>query len=155
MINVDFPHELDITKFADPTMEETTMNPTKYELYCLISHTGSQFGGHYIAQCQDDTNPGKWHYYNDQGTMSTNDHVEKDGAYILFYKRNESKETNPLPQLDFIQCQFCQLEYRTSLDLQKHHMSDCKEVEKCRKDLTNLKDLKNVNSLLNYFRFLN
>ena len=84
---VDFPDVLKLDKYTRPVDDQEEACSYEYKLYSTINHNGEQESGHYIAQCQDDTNPGHWHYYDEHETSSTHDHVEKENAYILFYKR--------------------------------------------------------------------
>ena len=81
---VDIPNILSLEKFRTCCNDQVC----SYELYSLITHQGDQQSGHYVAQCQDSTNRGFWHYYDEQEISSTSNHVRKEGAYILFYRKS-------------------------------------------------------------------
>ena len=76
---VDFPLNMKLEKAS-------------YNLYGVISHTGTQTSGHYTAQCEDETNPGTWHCYDDPDTRILDGGISKSGAYILFYRKNEERK---------------------------------------------------------------
>ena len=81
---VDFPMKMDV--------ESST-----YRLYAAINHIGSQSSGHYTAQCEDATNPGTWHCYDDKRTWQIpGTSVNKGGAYILFYQKETSTITKEI-----------------------------------------------------------
>jgi ubiquitin carboxyl-terminal hydrolase 4/11/15 len=57
----------------------------EYELYAVSNHYGSLGGGHYTAYAKND---GKWFDFNDSSVRGmSEDGVQGEGAYILFYKR--------------------------------------------------------------------
>ena len=59
---------------------------TKYRLYGVVNHYGSQHFGHYTAnvECAD----GTWADFNDSSVSpASKKDLVSDGAYILFYKR--------------------------------------------------------------------
>ena len=62
---------------------------TKYELYGVCNHHGSDLqGGHYTAYCRNPTD-GQWYNFDDVNTNNINEEeiVTKD-AYILFYQKS-------------------------------------------------------------------
>ena len=65
-------------------------NSMKYNLYAVSNHFGGQHGGHYTAYRK---NPdGKWYSFDDESVEEiTNPEKEiiNNGAYCLFYQRNE------------------------------------------------------------------
>ena len=65
----------------------------KYDLYGVIQHTGSLYGGHYIAHTKNFIN-NKWYEFNDANVIHIDDNeIEKElmsrDSYILFYKKKE------------------------------------------------------------------
>ena len=62
---------------------------TKYELYGVCNHHGTDLqGGHYTAYCRNPTD-GQWYNFDDVNTNNINEEeiVTKD-AYILFYQKS-------------------------------------------------------------------
>ena len=56
-----------------------------YSLYGIVSHSGSIYGGHYIAYCNYN---GTWRCFNDTMTRCVSwEHVKDQEAYILFYEK--------------------------------------------------------------------
>ena len=85
---VDFPVKgLDITEYVKGGAEGQSH---VYDLYGVVCHSGSLYGGHYTAYCY---NPvvGRWLDYNDSWVSGA---AEKDvvdaSAYILFYRRRDA-----------------------------------------------------------------
>ena len=84
---VDFPvTELDMSKYVlNGKSEESCI----YDLYAISNHSGSLYGGHYIAHCKNSVD-GKWYCFNDS---SANRSSEKglvcSSAYVLFYRRRD------------------------------------------------------------------
>jgi len=81
--NVNFPEELDLTKYVI----NTKLN-TKYELYGVICHIGpNHLNGYIVAYCRNRMDD-KWYLYNDSiVTLCENSYEYRDKMpYILFYK---------------------------------------------------------------------
>ena len=56
-----------------------------YSLYGIVSHSGSIYGGHYIAYCNYN---GTWRCFNDTMARCVSwEHVKDQEAYILFYEK--------------------------------------------------------------------
>ena len=56
-----------------------------YSLYGIVSHSGSIYGGHYIAYCNYN---GTWRCFNDTMTKRVSwERVKDQEAYILFYEK--------------------------------------------------------------------
>ncbi|CAF1482414.1 unnamed protein product [Adineta ricciae] len=84
---VEYPiQELDLSSFSPSSSEAI------YELFAIIKHTGSIYGGHYIAYAQHEAN-GKstWYEFNDSlvSSFCLKDHIVSKDAYLLFYSRRE------------------------------------------------------------------
>ncbi len=65
-----------------------------YDLFAVANHQGALHGGHYFAYCKND-NDNQWYTFND----STISDIEENNvcskyAYILFYKKRQSKYPN-------------------------------------------------------------
>ena len=74
-----------------------------YELYAFINHIGTTTGGHYTACCRDTINE-DWRHYNDSKvTQLSAENMERDNAYILFYKHTAATEEHPTPTGDAVQ----------------------------------------------------
>ena len=89
---VDYPmNGLDLSRFL-PSSEEAI-----YDLFAVSKHTGSIYGGHYIAYARYEINgKNNWHKFDDSYVSSfcwDNDIVSRD-AYLLFYiKRDTPKQS--------------------------------------------------------------
>ena len=57
-----------------------------YKLYAISHHSGSLYGGHYVA---DAIRQGKWHHFNDSCVSSGEPASSSSSAYVLFYARGE------------------------------------------------------------------
>ncbi len=82
---VDFPIDgLDMTRYVlDPHTGESTV----YDLYAISNHSGSLYGGHYIAHCKNSMD-GKWYCFNDSSVSKSSEAGLVDpSAYVLFYRR--------------------------------------------------------------------
>ena len=57
-----------------------------YDLYGVVNHHGSLYGGHYTAYCQNFLNK-RWYEFNDSrvSEISKNDIVSAY-SYVLFYR---------------------------------------------------------------------
>lgn len=87
---IDFPFDgFDLSPYM------TDMIETKGSIYDLVgvsNHSGSCYGGHYIAHCKNDIN-NKWYKFNDDHPSPVSDDKIKDdtdNAYILFYVKRSS-----------------------------------------------------------------
>ena len=59
---IDFPiNDLDMSKFV---LNSNSEDSNKYELYAVSNHSGSLYGGHYIANCKNSID-GNWYCFND------------------------------------------------------------------------------------------
>ena len=71
-------------KFNDTWILKDSKNTHTYSLYGIVSHSGSIYGGHYIAYCKykDD-----WRCFNDEWAYTVSwEQVKLQEAYILFYR---------------------------------------------------------------------
>jgi ubiquitin C-terminal hydrolase len=88
---VDYPIDgLDLSSFLSPGEEAV------YDLFAVIMHTGSIYGGHYISFARHETNGRSlWYKFDDSYVTSVYykaEIVSRD-AYLLFYiKRDKSKQ---------------------------------------------------------------
>lgn len=72
---INYPEEL--------TLIEQNTKKSKYELYCVINHSGILHGGHYYTICK---NNNKWYNLNDE-YINEVENYHSDNAYMLFYKK--------------------------------------------------------------------
>jgi len=82
---VDFPIEgLDMTQYVlDPHTGESNI----YDLYAISNHSGSLYGGHYIAHCQNSLDK-NWYCFNDSSVSKCGKgQLVCSSAYVLFYRR--------------------------------------------------------------------
>ena len=78
--HVDFPEILNLGDYS------ITSKACMYELYSVITHHGtSMASGHYKTQCQDTTNPGIWHEFDDDKSYGCD--LSKREAYIFSTRR--------------------------------------------------------------------
>lgn len=76
---VDFPiNDLEMKNYVSNKDNQET----KYDLFGVCHHFGNTGGGHYTASCR--TN-GTWYYFNDSVVNELKE-VDKNTAYILFYR---------------------------------------------------------------------
>ena len=69
----------------DSTVKGTNPHMFEYRLYGISSHSGSIYGGHYIAHVRHGV---KWYYASDSYTNPESlEHALGDEAYVLFYER--------------------------------------------------------------------
>ena len=69
------PHEDDLT--------------LQYDLYGMINHYGSLSFGHYISLVKN-LDENRWYQYDDSHrTFISEDSIQKEAAYILFYIRKD------------------------------------------------------------------
>jgi ubiquitin C-terminal hydrolase len=60
-----------------------------YDLYGVINHHGSLYGGHYTAYCLNFLDR-RWYEFNDSRVSQiAKGEVVSDYSYVLFYKRRE------------------------------------------------------------------
>jgi uncharacterized UBP type Zn finger protein len=63
--------------------------PIYYDLYGVVNHFGTMFGGHYIARCQN-FKDNSWYQFDDSRVSKINPNdVVDESAYVLFYKRRK------------------------------------------------------------------
>lgn len=94
---VDYPlNELnvDVLSCVDNNFESMKSSQANYDLYAVICHTGSLYGGHYTCftkyvTCSDLCNGNtEWYYFNDESFEKmepSEDH--RSDSYVLFYQR--------------------------------------------------------------------
>lgn len=70
----------------------------RYNLYALSCHTGILGGGHYVTYAKNPNN--KWYCYNDSSCKEvTEDQVDTNAAYILFYERQDLERGQFMPDI--------------------------------------------------------
>ena len=68
----------------------------RYDLYAVCNHYGSMTNGHYTAFCKNPVD-GNWYSYDDECVHSvTESQLVTNGAYLLFYVRQELVTHSPL-----------------------------------------------------------
>ena len=84
----NFPINLDIKKYV-----EDKLNGTKYELICILSHSGNKNNFEYVAYCKSPVDF-KWYYYKDEqvnkisGWDQVHNEMNSNGVpYALFYQK--------------------------------------------------------------------
>jgi len=83
---VEYPVDgLDLAPYMFPRTTITTPPPILYDLWGVCIHSGSIYGGHYIAYVKHATT-GTWYACNDV-SVSVVSTVVVQGAYCLFYRR--------------------------------------------------------------------
>ncbi|CAD8142522.1 unnamed protein product [Paramecium pentaurelia] len=88
---VKFPLELDMTKFIQDSLDQSTKN-CQYSLCGIVNHSGTLYGGHYTADSKNPYNQ-KWYRYNDSDVREIDikqQRYDTDGSsspYILLYAR--------------------------------------------------------------------
>jgi len=88
---VDFPIlGFDISKFIVNEKEEKSA--CIYDLYAVSNHYGGLGGGHYTAFAKNIID-GKWYNLDDSSVtpLSSADQAKTSAAYVLFYKRRNTK----------------------------------------------------------------
>ncbi|XP_024028394.1 ubiquitin carboxyl-terminal hydrolase 8 isoform X2 [Morus notabilis] len=79
---VDFP--IDDMDFSSYFIQKN-IRPNRYNLYAIINHYGSTFGGHYTAFVRHN---GKWYEFDDDKVhYVTEESIKTSAAYVLFYRR--------------------------------------------------------------------
>ena len=101
---IEFDEYLDTSPFIMPSQdaEQDEIISTRYKLYGIVVHSGSLFGGHYIAYIRhlQDEKDDEWVYCSDSHTRTVPwDIVKKCQAYMLFYERVEGSEKKPVEVL--------------------------------------------------------
>ena len=94
---VDFPVKgLDITDYVKGNKDGTKQ---VYDLFGVVCHSGSLYGGHYTAFGYNQA-MGRWLDYNDSYVSKASEKDVVDAsAYILFYRRREGgSEATIMPQ---------------------------------------------------------
>ena len=94
---VEFPlYNLDLSSFVSEQdfLQQHLNIDLSYDLYAIINHYGTLHFGHYISIVKN-LQEGKWYKYDDsQRTQVTEDSIQKDCAYILFYIRKDVQHKN-------------------------------------------------------------
>ena len=85
---VDFPLKgLDITDYVKGNSDG---GKQVYDLFGVVCHSGSLYGGHYTAYCYNPVH-GRWFDYNDSWVSAASEKDVVDAsAYILFYRRRDA-----------------------------------------------------------------
>ena len=66
----------------------------KYDLYAIINHYGTLHFGHYVSLVKNQQDS-KWYKYDDSArTPISEDSIQKEFAYILFYIRKDLEHKN-------------------------------------------------------------
>lgn len=91
---VEYPvHDFDVTEYLLPSARADLTNPdqSKYELQCVVNHTGGADFGHYYAYCRDGYNDlDNWFEYNDASVSAVREEeVVTKNAYLLLYRRKD------------------------------------------------------------------
>ena len=91
---VDYPvHDFDMSEYLLPSALAELTNPdqSKYELQCVVNHTGGADFGHYYAYCRDGYNDlDNWFEYNDASVSAVREEeVVTKNAYLLLYRRKD------------------------------------------------------------------
>ncbi len=88
-LNVEIPHELDITDYCDNSMKTNSTVNYKYKLKGISNHSGSLRGGHYTADCASLIDDEIWHHYNDSTvSLYSTKNIDMSSSYILLYELN-------------------------------------------------------------------
>lgn len=67
----------------------------RYDLYAVCNHHGSMTNGHYTAFCKNPVD-GNWYCYDDECVHAvTESQLVSNGAYLLFYVRQELVTSSP------------------------------------------------------------
>lgn len=74
--------------FDDATIDEPWVKKSVYELYGIVTHSGSMSGGHYVAYvCYWYNGERYWFYFSDSSYRKVKESTALSAeAYILFYK---------------------------------------------------------------------
>ncbi|XP_062314466.1 ubiquitin carboxyl-terminal hydrolase 21 isoform X1 [Osmerus eperlanus] len=72
--------------------------PILYDLYAMCNHSGTVNMGHYTASCLEDNG---WCCYNDSSVYPVSENqLQSNQAYVLFYQRKNSTVRNSLKELE-------------------------------------------------------
>jgi ubiquitin C-terminal hydrolase len=75
---IHYKETLDLTKYSSDT--------NRYEIYGVINHSGSIYGGHYTCYIKNQNE--KWYHYNDTNVKECSvTEICSTRAYCLFYRR--------------------------------------------------------------------
>ena len=89
---VDFPiRNLDITQFTSDAafVKEQLKLETAYNLHGIVNHYGTLGFGHYVSYSKNAFDD-KWYRYDDLYREEvTEDKINKESAYLLFYVRKD------------------------------------------------------------------
>ena len=94
----EFPLELDLKDYMEDSFKLQIENDyTNYELFSVIIHSGSAYGGHYHTYIKDFDNLGEWTLKNEQENLVKQ--VEE-----ISQAKNEQDEFNPTKEICLICC---------------------------------------------------
>jgi len=87
---VVFPlRDFDLAPFFDQS--EPFPPNERYNLFAIISHSGSFEGGHYISYCLNSENK-LWYEYNDSSVSEVSERtVLNSQAYVIFYQKQDHR----------------------------------------------------------------
>mmetsp|Transcript_25949 Transcript_25949/g.19553 ORF Transcript_25949/g.19553 Transcript_25949/m.19553 type:complete len:100 (+) Transcript_25949:689-988(+) len=85
---VEIPLRLDMRPYAPHSNHQSTKS-AEYSLFGISHHSGSLYGGHYIAEVRSG---GSWYRCNDStvAKIPAPDHQSSSSAYVLFYVMESS-----------------------------------------------------------------
>ena len=89
-LNVEIPHQIDISEYCDSSMLTEQTPSYKYKLKGISNHMGGMGGGHYTADCVSIIDNKTWYHFDDssvsryQGTE-----INTSNAYILMYEMEQ------------------------------------------------------------------
>lgn len=82
---INYNHILDIS----PYIYDNNIGTNTYELYAIITHSGSTCGGHYYTYAKNPIN-NLWYLYDDSDVYYVDDDEPLEcNGYVLFYRRKE------------------------------------------------------------------
>ncbi len=94
----EFPLELDLKAYMEDSFKLQIENGyTKYELFSVIIHSGSAYGGHYHTYIKDFDNLGEWTLKNEQENLVKQ--VEE-----ISQTKNEQDDFNPTKEICLVCC---------------------------------------------------
>ena len=87
---VSFPlNGLDLTQYVHRSCINEEPEERQYDLFAVINHYGSLYGGHYVAVVKSEVD-NKWYKYNDSSVSEVAESkIRTESAYILCYKRKD------------------------------------------------------------------
>lgn len=88
---------------ASATVPVPGSAPPIYDLFGVVNHMGTMAGGHYTAYANAAVGRGVcddagefWHYFDDSRVKRVRpDEVITQAAYVLFYRRRDTREASP------------------------------------------------------------